>query len=255
MLALINIPLELEDLESRCNELGQNIRRDLNSSGEKFFPKKGEDLIGRFPDSWIYVCRGTFHFLIENKIVRFFSAGGWVATFPHQENTQFFCEFASEVDVFEREAMSHSLANQPKVLGWFLEVRAMQERVAAHLCALQAKAPVKAPVTMVPFDAGQVILREGDVAKEVFEMVQGTASVTVNGVQISTIREGQIFGELSFFTDSNRFATVTALQDCLVQVMDKDVFMSLMHSRPQMVDTLVRTLCRRLLEADELASG
>ena len=255
MLALINIPPELENLELQCNELGQKIRGDLNSSSEKIFPKKGEDLVARFPDAWIYICKGTFHFLIENKIVRFFSAGGWIATFPHQENTQLFCEFASEVDVFDREAFSRSLANQPQVLGWFLEVHAMQERVATHLCALQAKAPVKAQVTMVPFDAGHVIIREGDVAKEVFEMVQGNASVTVNGVQISTIREGQIFGELSFFTDSNRFATVTALQDCLVQVMDKDVFMSLMHSRPQMVDTLVRTLCHRLLEADELASG
>ena len=255
MLALINIPPDLEALEARCNELGQNIRKDLAANGEKFFPEKGEDLIGSFPGAWIYVCSGTFHFLIENKIVRFFTAGGWMPTFSHGENTKIFSEFASEVDVFDRETISRSLAALPELLGRFLELRTLQERVVAWLCALQAQAPVKAPVSMRPFEAGQVILREGEEAKEVFEMVQGTASVTVKGVQISTIRDGQIFGELSFFTDSNRFATVTAIQDCLVQVMDKDVFLSLMQYRPQMVDNLVRTLCRRLLEANRLASG
>ena len=251
MLALIQTPQELEALDARRMELGRAIRDALRVAGEKLFPEKsGEDLFGRFPESWIYIRAGTFHFTCDNKIIRFYSTGSWLPTFPVEKNVKVFSEFGGEVEVYGGTEFLQGLAATPDLLGRFLAYLALQERIANWLCALQAQVPVKATVSLRPFSSGEVILREGDKAEEVFEMVQGAASVTVRGREISVIRDGQIFGELSFFTDSNRFATVTATQDCLVQVMDKEVFLSLMQHRPNMVEALVRTLCHRLLEAN-----
>jgi CRP-like cAMP-binding protein len=208
-----------------------------------------------FTKSWVYILKGTFHFLVEHRIVRFYSGGCWLPTMPQEECASVFSDFGGEVEIFNSGDFRQCLAANPDLLRRFLEYAALQERIAGRLCALQVQAPVKAPVSLKPFPAGEIIIREGEKALEAFEMVEGRASVTVQGREISVIRDGQIFGELSFFTDSNRFATVTATQDCLVQVMDKEVFLSLMQHRPHMVETLVRTLCQRLLEANEKATG
>ena len=86
-------------------------------------------------------------------------------------------------------------------------------------------------------------------------MLTGTASVTSKGIDLSRIKPGEVFGELSFFTGLKRTATVTALEDCLVQVIDQQQFLRIMKYRPAMVDGLIRTLCNRLVDLNVRVSA
>jgi hypothetical protein len=250
MLALHPVPPDLESLDAHCRDMGVSLREGLELSGEVCSPRREENVLARFPDAWIFIREGTFHYRLENSPVRFFSRGSWIFSGTGKEGATVSTDFGSEVEAFPAAELAAALARDPDRLRRFLECAALQERVAARLCALQALAPMEAPIEVKRYVAGDVILREGDKAYEIFELVQGSAAVAIQGREIARIGEGQIFGELSFFTDSDRFATVTAEEDCLVQAMDKDVFLDLMRRRPHMVDSLVRTLCRRLVEAN-----
>lgn len=58
--------------------------------------------------------------------------------------------------------------------------------------------------------AGAVLTREGALAREVMVVAEGDADVDRSGVHIGTIGPGEILGELAFFGDHRRTATVRA---------------------------------------------
>ena len=73
--------------------------------------------------------------------------------------------------------------------------------------------------TTVP--EGKEIITEGSTnCREAFIILDGTASVSVNGVQVAVIGPGGITGEMAVIDHERRSATVTALSDLRVLVVD-----------------------------------
>ena len=105
------------------------------------------------------------------------------------------------------------------------------------------------------YDSGQVIIREEDDSLDVYEMIQGSASVVAKGVPLAHVKAGEVFGELSFFTGLTRTATVTAEEACLVQVIDQRQFLRVMKYRPILVEGMLRTLCHRLVDLNLRVAG
>ena len=68
---------------------------------------------------------------------------------------------------------------------------------------------------------GKEIITEGSTnGREAFIILEGTASVSVNGVQVAVIGPGGITGEMAVIDHERRCATVTALSDLRVLVVD-----------------------------------
>lgn len=73
--------------------------------------------------------------------------------------------------------------------------------------------------TTVP--AGKEIITEGSTnCREAFIILAGTASVSVNGTQVAVIGPGGITGEMAVIDHERRSATVTAISDLRVLVVD-----------------------------------
>jgi CRP/FNR family transcriptional regulator, cyclic AMP receptor protein len=68
--------------------------------------------------------------------------------------------------------------------------------------------------------AGDTLCRQGDEETEVFVLVSGEASVTIDGKQVATVGAGEVVGELSMETGGHRTATLAALSPLHVLVMD-----------------------------------
>jgi CRP-like cAMP-binding protein len=101
---------------------------------------------------------------------------------------------------------------------------------------------------MTRYRRDEVIVAEGTPANEVFVMIEGGAAVQIGGRQIGTIGEGEVFGEISFLTGQPRSASVVALGACLVQVIQREQFASMIKSNPQLMVHVATTLANRVVE-------
>ncbi|MBF8277676.1 MAG: crp 2 [Candidatus Brocadiaceae bacterium] len=83
---------------------------------------------------------------------------------------------------------------------------------------------------------GSVIIEEGSWAYYAYVLQSGKAKVwkNINGkqVQIGTLKEGDIFGEMSFFGMAKRTATVTADGEVKVGMITKDTFVEALDKLP-----------------------
>ncbi|MFT5164555.1 MAG: CRP/FNR family cyclic AMP-dependent transcriptional regulator, partial [Alteromonadaceae bacterium] len=58
-------------------------------------------------------------------------------------------------------------------------------------------------------------------------ILSGQATVWQSGHQVALLKAGQFIGEVGFFCNESRTATVTSLTDMLVLKIDRDSFVSL----------------------------
>ena len=103
-------------------------------------------------------------------------------------------------------------------------------------------------------DAGEVILREGRLGRELFVIVDGSVTVSRLGVEVNVLGPGDYFGELGAIEAAPRNATVTATTALDVLVIGPREFDAIM-SIPAIRNVLLRGMSRRIREADARLSA
>ena len=103
---------------------------------------------------------------------------------------------------------------------------------------------------------GEVLFRAGDVGDGCYRIQTGLVKVVVASQlgeerTISLLRPGAIVGELSVIDGGPRSASVIAVTDCSLSFFSRAKFQTYIDSHPELTSYLVRTLARRLREADD----
>lgn len=106
------------------------------------------------------------------------------------------------------------------------------------------------------FDAGQVIFTRGDAGRDIYLVVSGRVRLSVltaEGRELSFAHAeaGAVFGEIAMLDGGPRSADATAVVRTEALSLGRAAFMRLAETRPQLVDAVVRFLCRRIREADQ----
>lgn len=96
------------------------------------------------------------------------------------------------------------------------------------------------------FPDKSVIVREGDMTRSMFLVLQGEARVWRSNVQISVLQEGQHFGELSLFSLQPRAATVVADSDMILAELSEDSFEQMATVHPDWALAMVRQVVNSL---------
>lgn len=80
--------------------------------------------------------------------------------------------------------------------------------------------------TLTKYKKGDYIIREGETYSSLYLLIKGTISITRSGYDtpISILRDGSLFGEMSYFTKKPRFSNVVADGDIVVLKMDTAFF-------------------------------
>ena len=94
--------------------------------------------------------------------------------------------------------------------------------------------------------AGRVIVREGEAGSEFYVIVAGTATTTIDGRTVGTLRQGDFFGEMSLLEHAPRSATVTAESDVELLVANARSFSELVERAPSVDMRMMRLLSERL---------
>ena len=101
------------------------------------------------------------------------------------------------------------------------------------------------------FYPGYVIIREGEEIDTAFVIKSGTVEVfrkiSENEIiSLAKLGPGQIFGEMSLFGNKKSSASVRALNNVSVQVIDKKVFHEYLEQTPPLIKMLLEILADRL---------
>ena len=76
----------------------------------------------------------------------------------------------------------------------------------------------------------ETVCREGDDGGECFVILDGRAKVTISGSPIATLGPGDVFGEASMLDCGPRVATVSALTELHLLVLDASAFAAALES-------------------------
>jgi len=102
------------------------------------------------------------------------------------------------------------------------------------------------------FEAGAVIVTEGDnSSEEMYILLKGNVGVyknykEANEIQIATLDPGDFFGEMTLFINKSRTATVVALSEAVVLVLNYSNTLEFFKTHPDVTLSFIKTLCLRL---------
>lgn len=103
--------------------------------------------------------------------------------------------------------------------------------------------------------AGTVLVDQGDLGREAFFIVDGTATVRRNGRKVNTLGPGDSVGELSLLDHGPRTATVTADTDLTVLVLSSREFSGIIEEVPSLAHKLLAQLAGRVRQLDRQIYG
>lgn len=99
--------------------------------------------------------------------------------------------------------------------------------------------------TELNFPAGKVLVREGDVAHEMFVVLNGTLEVTRDGEHIADIGPGGFAGEMALLTHAHRNSSVVCKTDVTIIHIDGRSFSSLLNDVPQIAVKMLPVVASR----------
>ncbi|CBN56566.1 MULTISPECIES: cyclic nucleotide-binding domain-containing protein [Kamptonema] len=97
------------------------------------------------------------------------------------------------------------------------------------------------------FPAGQTICQENDPGDSFYIILSGTVEVLSQRADkyIATIHEGEFFGEISLLLGTPRSATVRAMEDSILFVVERHDLQKLLVEQPSLADQIAKKLSER----------
>lgn len=148
---------------------------------------------------------------------------------------------------YKRDALwDAAMADTIKARQWGEYLIAENGRYCAVIAAIEPGVD-RASLGFATYDAGETIILEGTEADTVYSIVEGHAEVFVNNVKVGEVLEDEIFGALSLLTHSPRTASVVADTRCLVMVVPRHQFETLIRHHPRICMSLMENMARQIV--------
>ncbi|MCP3851963.1 MAG: cyclic nucleotide-binding domain-containing protein [Gammaproteobacteria bacterium] len=165
--------------------------------------------------------------------------------------TQIETDFAIVVDEYDvDEFLFYVMSDRVRSKKWHAYLSNIIQVLQLIIGSYKKKEVLFQPVVR-EFKKGEHIIEQGDQGNEVYTLVNGSASVILNGTQVGEIQRDEIFGAIAALTQTVRTANVVATSDCLIMVVPSDHFQSLLTSRPEMVTKLIEDMARNIISSNE----
>lgn len=101
-------------------------------------------------------------------------------------------------------------------------------------------------------EAGTTLFKKGETGNCLYIIYKGEVRIHSNEHTLAVLKEGEFFGELSLLDTESRSASATTINDCYLLKLDQEPFYELMSNRVEVVKGVLKILCKRLREQNEL---
>jgi CRP-like cAMP-binding protein len=117
-------------------------------------------------------------------------------------------------------------------------------------CTRKELTELSSLTSTVTMPADKVVVRQGQPGKEFIVIVEGKATVAIDGQSVATLGPGDFFGEIALLDGGPRTATVTADTDLVAEVMSHQEFATLLMDVPEVTRGILKGVAARLRAAD-----
>ncbi len=127
---------------------------------------------------------------------------------------------------------------------------------AGAAAARPAAAPPKAvgPPGLLRLKKGDTLFREGEMSRALFVLNRGMIRLFIKkgdaNIELDTIRNGQVLGELAFLDGNPRSASAEALTDCELTEINSAQFLEVLKRCPEWLKMLLKAVVGRLRTAN-----
>jgi len=104
----------------------------------------------------------------------------------------------------------------------------------------------------VPVEAGRVLINQGQVTTHMAILIDGSAKVTVDDVEVATVEPGEVVGELSMVDGERASATVTMTGDSEVWLIGRAGFIPVWEENEDMSTPMLKAVVAKLRETNQL---
>lgn len=98
----------------------------------------------------------------------------------------------------------------------------------------------------------QIIIKEGTYGEAVYVVLSGKVSISIKSgsenIIIGYLKEGDVLGQLSFIDREPRSATITAVGDVTMGIIDKDYLENEINKTSENLRIIIKALIERLRE-------
>jgi CRP-like cAMP-binding protein len=110
---------------------------------------------------------------------------------------------------------------------------------------------VAALATRRTYDEDEIIFMRGDPGDSLLGVVTGRVRISASRaggkeVFLNIMEPGDAFGEIALLDGSPRTAGATAMARTELMILQRDAFMGLLRSEPQLAEHLIQLLCKRV---------
>lgn len=196
-----------------------------------------------------YIEEGSITQVLDERTLFHHDAGDMIGldVVDGVPRSSFKTESPVKLRPYNREALwTAATASVEKSNQWCDYLLAECGRHSCVIAALEAPDD-RASLGFQTFSPGEIIIEEGTESDTVYSIVEGHAEVFVNGTKVGEVLEDEIFGAMSLLTNSKRTATVIADAQCLVMVVPKAQFQTLIQTHPQICLSLMENMARQIV--------
>ena len=108
-----------------------------------------------------------------------------------------------------------------------------------------------AAATKRTLEPGEVLFREGEEGTQLYVVDHGGLRVLRRNAEVAVLGEKELVGEMAFFGDERRTATVIAAEETEVVEVDMSDARDYLSRQPVWMRIMLETLVRRVVERDE----
>lgn len=253
MLTIQGTPKYLENMYAEFKSLSNELYKAIQHQGVKEKIKANIDLFTYLneKETIIFIREGYWKLCRHRKVIRLYSDSDFVISMnTFQKDWTMKCEFVSHITLFDRNTFIESLRGSSSFLEKWLILQDFENKINLSLCSVFVKEDIQPDFQFRGYSKDDLIIKQGDIAEDIFEMISGAAIAIKDNMEIGSIQEGDFFGEIGFLTGNPRNATVKAVSDCFVRTVKTEDFDNLIRCNPKLIIAISKGLANRVTQLD-----
>ncbi len=237
-------------LNSLSNDTLARMLQYIGTPGSERLVPAGEKILpGGTTEKLMFLVEGTLRCMRDGQVLFHYEPGEILGIEFKYFGDAIVIEgdFAVRVQEFSSDAFTTDVLGSSNAASLWFEHLAIRLNLLSELFASGMKHEIHAPPAVLTAQAGDVIVEQGDMANEVFTLLEGSCDVLVNSQVVGEVRADEIFGALGVVAAGSRTASVVAREPIVYLSVPKDKFLELIENRPSTVFKLIQDMTRTIV--------
>ncbi len=121
----------------------------------------------------------------------------------------------------------------------YMNMRLIKNTFIFKSCSHSCLKIIASALKQKSYAPGEYIINVGDIGYDIFIISHGIVSITAeDGSPLAILQEGQFFGEVSLLQETKRTANAIAESYCDIYTLDKDSFIAITSSYPELKEDI-----------------